>query len=279
MTRLRVAVVGHLEWVEFLRVARVPEAGEIANAELRLSVPAGGGAVAAVQLARFGAECAFFTALGDDDIGHRSHHELEARGVTVHAAFRAEAQRRAITMVDAQRERTIVTIGTRAVPKASDALPWGDLAACDAVYITGCDATAVHHARRARVLVGTSRVLSLFRESGVQLDALVGSAVDASERYDHGDLAVSPKLAVRTQGDRGGYYLLPDGSSHRYAPVPADVTGDTYGAGDTFAAALTFALGERLQVPEALAFAAARAAEVVAFEGPFQPFTAPAACP
>jgi len=271
MTRLRVAVVGHLEWVEFLRVARVPDAGEIANAEMRLSVPAGGGAVAAVQLARFGAECAFFTALGDDELGHRAHHELEARGVAVHAAFRAEAQRRAVTMVDAQRERTIVTIGTRAVPTASDALPWDDLAACDAVYITGCDSEAVHHARRARVLVGTARVLSLFRESGVELDALVGSAIDASERYAPGDLPLPPKLAIRTQGNRGGYYLLPDGSSHRYAPVPAEVTGDTYGAGDTFAAALTFALGKGHQAPDALAFAAARAATVVAFEGPYGP--------
>lgn len=271
MSRPRIAVIGHLEWVEFLRVERVPLAGEIANAQAVLAVPAGGGAVAAVQLARFGAECAFYTALGDDALGRRAEEELRTRGVTVHAAFRPEPQRRAVTLVDAQRERTIVTIGTRAVPSASDALPWSDLARCDAVYITGCDAKAVHHARRASVLVGTSRVLSLFREASVELDALVGSAVDASERYTSGDLPVSPRLAVRTEGASGGFCLLPDGSAHRYPAFPASVTGDTYGAGDTFAAGLTFALGSGLGTSEALAFAAERAAEVVAFEGPYAP--------
>jgi ribokinase len=271
MSRYRVAVVGHLEWVEFLRVERVPAAGEIERAESRLAVPAGGGAVAAVQLARWGADCAFFTALGDDELGHRAHDELRARGVTVHAVFRADAQRRAITLVDAHRERTIITIGTRAVPQAADDLPWQELADCDAVYITGCDAEGVRRARRARVLVATSRVLSVIGESGVQLDALVGSAVDRSERYVPGDLAVIPHLVVRTEGERGGFYVLPDGSMQRYAPVVARVTGDTYGAGDTFAAGLTLALGQRKPLDDALAFAAERAAEVVAFEGPYPP--------
>jgi ribokinase len=271
VSRCRVAVVGHLEWVEFLRVERVPAAGEIVPADLRLEVPAGGGAVAAVQLARWGAECTFFTALGNDERGHRAHDELRARGVTVHAAFRGEPQRRAVTMVDARRERTIVTVGSRAVPHGGDALPWHELAECEAVYVTGCDASAVHHARRARVLVGTSRVLSLFSDTGVQLDALVGSAADASERYSPGDLAVVPHVVVRTEGERGGFYLSSDGSSHRYAPVPATVTGDTYGAGDTFAAALTLALGMNRSITDALAFASSQAAEVLAFEGPYPP--------
>jgi ribokinase len=271
MPRLRIAVVGHLEWVEFLRVERVPGAGEIVHAEHPFAVPAGGGAVAAVQLARWGAESVFFTALGDDELGHRAHADLTARGVRVHAAFRSEAQRRAITLVDAQRERTIVTIGGRLVPHADDVLPWDELDGCDAVYVTWADVGAVRHARRARVVVGTSRVLALLREAAIPLDALVGSDNDTAERYAPGDLDIVPGLVVRTDGERGGRYLLREGRTGRYAAVPATVTGDTYGAGDTFAAALTLALGQKKSPKDALAFAAARAAEVVAFDGPYPP--------
>ncbi|MEA2411961.1 MAG: ribokinase, partial [Thermoleophilaceae bacterium] len=46
------AVVGHVEWVECALVSRVPKAGEIAHARESFEIPAGGGAVAAVQLAR-----------------------------------------------------------------------------------------------------------------------------------------------------------------------------------------------------------------------------------
>lgn len=268
---MRVAVVGHLEWVEFLRVERVPRAGEIVQAYPRCAVPAGGGGVAAVQLARWGAECLFFTAFGDDELGHRAHDQLCARGVQVRAAFRPVPQRRAIAFVDTQHERTIVTIGDRLVPHADDSLTWEELDDCDATYVTGGDAGAVRQARRARILVGTSRIVPLLRSAGVLLDALVGSTNDAAERYAPGDLDVVPRLIVRTAGESGGRYVLSDGSSHRYAPVPTPRKGDTYGAGDTFAAGLTFALGEGEPPADAVAFAAARAAEVVAFEGPYPP--------
>lgn len=268
---MRVAVVGHVEWVEFVRVDQLPRAGDIVHVDPILAVPAGGGAVAAVQLARWGAESGFFTALGEDALGHRAHDDLRARGVKVRATFRREPQRRALTFVDAQRERTIVVIGDRIVVHGADALPWDELATCDAVYITGGDVAAVHQARRARAVVATSRVLPLLREAAIQLDALVGSDNDPAERYAPGDLPVVPHLVVRTDGARGGYFMLPDGVRHPYAAVPATVTGDTYGAGDTFAAGLTFALGEGRAAPEAVAFAAARAAEVVAFQGPYPP--------
>jgi len=49
---MRVAVVGHVEWVEFARVESVPRAGEIVHALETWQEPAGGGAVAAAQLAR-----------------------------------------------------------------------------------------------------------------------------------------------------------------------------------------------------------------------------------
>lgn len=270
---MRIAVVGHLEWVELVRVERVPRSGDIVHGEPLVDVPAGGGAVAAVQLARWGAEALFFTSLGDDALGHRAHDELRARGVQVHATFRPEPQRRAVTLIDPQRDRTILVIGDRLVPHGADALPWDELATCDAVYITGGDTQAIRAARHARAVVATSRILPALREAAIEVDALVGSEVDPDERYRPGDLVVAPRMCVRTDGARGGWYALADGVRHAYTALPVEITGDTYGCGDTFAAALTYALGERRPVAEAVDFAAARAAEVVTFVGPYPPTT------
>ena len=78
---------------------------------------AGGGAVAAVQLARLAGECLFLTALGDDDRGHHAKRQLEGIGVRVEATWRAEPQRRAFVHVDANAERTITVIGDRMGPR------------------------------------------------------------------------------------------------------------------------------------------------------------------
>src|SRR5438046_8738631 len=90
---MRVAVVGHVEWVEFARVEHVPVPGEIVHALETWQEPAGGGAVAAVQLARLAGDCLFLTALGDGDLGHRAASELEQLGVMVAPAWRPEQQR------------------------------------------------------------------------------------------------------------------------------------------------------------------------------------------
>jgi ribokinase len=264
------AVVGHVEVVEFIDVERVPAAGEIVHATSRLTVAAGGGSVAAVALARWAGGCHFYCGLGDDELGHRAEAELRARGVTVHAGWRASPQRRAITMIDTQRERTITVIGDRLVAHADDPLPWDALAACEAVYITGGDAGALVQARRAKVAVGTARILPALRAAGIALDALVSSANDAAERYAAGELTPEPRIVVRTDGSKGGTFVEA-GATHRYRAAPAAVTGDTYGAGDTFAAGVTYGLGRGLPAAEAIADASRRAAEVLAWHGPYPP--------
>src|SRR5438128_1156069 len=208
-----------------------------------IAVPAGGGGVAAVGLARWGADTHFFTALGNDELGDRADKGLRARGVTVHVAERAEPQRRALTLIDARGERTIILTGERHVPRAADALYWNLLPSCDAVYITGGDAAVVRRARAARVVVSTARVLRLLREAAIELDALVGSDDDPAEAYAPGDLEPAPRLVVRTDGARGGTFAIAGQPPQRYEAVPTVVRGDTYGAGDTFAAALALALG------------------------------------
>src|SRR3954452_7140338 len=128
---VRVAVVGHVEWVEFARVEHVPVPGEIVHALEGWEEPAGGGAVAAVQLARLAGEWLFLTALGDDELGHRSKRELEALGVRGEAAWRAGPQRRAFVHVDAGGERTITVTGGRVGPSHDDPLPWAELDGAD----------------------------------------------------------------------------------------------------------------------------------------------------
>jgi ribokinase len=243
-----------VEWVEFLRVPHVPAAGDIVHASEVFEQAAGGGAVAAVQLRKLAGSCLFFTALGDDEIGQRSEADLRSRRVQLDIAWReGEPQRRAVTFVDDDGERTITVLGERLVPHASDRLLWGELASYNAVYLTGGDAEAVRAARKARVLVATSRVLDLIRESGVELDALVGSGRDPSEHYEPGDLPVPPRYSVMTTGSKGGAWQQPDKEPVAFAaePLPGPV-GDTYGAGDSFAAGLTYGLGAGMSIEDAV---------------------------
>ena len=201
----RVGVVGHVELVEFARVARVPLRGEIVHADGFFTEPGGGGAVAAVQLRRLAGEALFLTAVGSGADGDRAAGELRERhGVTVHAARRPGRQRRTFTFLDDAGERTITVLGERIVPRRDDALPWEELGELDAVYLTGADAAGVRAARAARVLVATPRAMQALADSGVRLDVLVGSAEDSGEAYVTGSLQPRPRVVVRTRGARGG---------------------------------------------------------------------------
>jgi sugar/nucleoside kinase (ribokinase family) len=85
----RFAVVGHVEWVDFLTVSHVPGPGEIVNAGHSWAEAAGGGAVAVVQLAKLAGSALFFTALGNDDLGRRSEAQLSNQGIELVATPRA----------------------------------------------------------------------------------------------------------------------------------------------------------------------------------------------
>src|SRR5437763_13883142 len=102
---VRVAVVGHVEWVEFARVERIPAAGDIAHATDVWAEAAGGGSVAAVQLVRLAGEATLFTVLGNDELGRRARKQLTAQGVTVRAVVAKEPQRRPVTLVHGSGER------------------------------------------------------------------------------------------------------------------------------------------------------------------------------
>jgi ribokinase len=257
---VRCAVVGHVEWLDFVPVERVPEAGEILTTNDHWTEPAGGGAVAAAELLRLGAETTFFTAVGEDELGRRAEEALRGRGLRLEVAVRAAPQRRGLTYLDSRGERTITVLGEKLHPLGADPLAWEELDTTDGVYFTAGDEAALGQARRAGVLVATARELGTLRSAGIQLDALVHSARDPAERYEPGQLDPPPRLVVSTEGSDGGRFVG-DGKEGRWAPTPLPgPLADTYGAGDSFAAALAFALGAGRPTDEALDVAAEAAA-------------------
>jgi ribokinase len=266
----RFAVVGHVEWVDFLTVPRVPLAGEIVHADNWWSEAAGGGAVAAVQLAKLAGTAAFFTALGNDDHARRATSTLRGHGVELEVVVRDRPQRRGVALLDVRGERTIVVQGERIVPIGQDDLPWDRLAEMDGIYFTGGDAASLRAARTARTLVATPRARDAMIGSDVTLDALVRSAGDPGEQDDPERRGWSTRLTVATRGPDGGTYTTGDGHTGSFAaaPLPGPIV-DAYGAGDSFAAGLTFGLGSGMDVDAALALAASCGAGNLTGAGPY----------
>jgi ribokinase len=267
---MRTAVVGHVEWIEFVRVERMPRAGEIVHAGEAWEEPGGGGAVAAVQLAKLAGEATLYTALGNDELGRRAAAELRELGVRVEAAFRPEPQRRALVHVDGAGERTITVVGSRLGPAREDPLPWEELEQADAVYVTAGDPEALRAARAAKVVVGTARDLAGLREAGIELDALVASAIDVGERYRPGDLERTPALIATTMGAAGGRWESSEGARGEWpaTPLPAPLA-DSYGCGDSFAAGLTYGLGAGLDPAATVQLGARCGAACLTGRGPY----------
>ena len=264
---MRTAVVGHVEWIRFATVERLPKPGEIIHAQESWLEPAGGGAVAAAELLRLAGNCDFFVAVGDDDTGQAAREALQALGLRVHVAVRDEPQRLGFTYLESNGERTITLMGEKLHPYGNDALPWGELAQIDAVYFSAGDGDALRAARQARVLVATARELPTLADAGVELDALVHSSTDPEETYEPGQIEPEPKHVVTTRGPEGGIYRAGgQKGSFDAAPLSGPVA-DAYGAGDCFAAGLAFALARGDGVEEALAYASARGAEAMTRRG------------
>jgi ribokinase len=271
VSRPRVAVVGHTEWITHAR-GQLPPRGEIGYLTDPLEEPGGGGAVSASQVVKLGAECLFYTALGNDDHGERTAEVLRGLGVKVMAARRDRPQTTGLSVTAPDDpDRTIIIIGGALFPTLDDRLPWGDLVTCDAVYFTGWDPRTLRAARAARRVVVTGRRLGVLVESGVRVDVLVASTADRAERVDPARLPVAPDAIVRTEAERGGSLSL-RGREERYvaAPLPGPAV-DSYGAGDAFVAAVTVGLARGLSLPEAVALGARCGAQALTGRGGLGP--------
>jgi ribokinase len=265
---MQVAVIGHIEWGRFVLVDTVPKPGEIVHTNDTWQEVAGGGSVAAMQLAELADSCLFFTAAGNDEFGKRSIEQMESKGVEVYASVLDEVTTKDIYVyIDNQKERTITVTGNLKPDGNDSNLPWGKLADVDAVYFVSGNQAALLAARKAKTLVSTVRILPRLAESGVQFDALVCSKKDTGELYRDGDLSPKPKLVVTTAGVEGG--SCSNGEKYNAEIVPESDIVDTYGCGDSFAAGLTFALGQNKDLSEALKFAAHCGAEAARRRGSF----------
>jgi ribokinase len=246
----RVAVVGHVEWVDFLRVAHLPVRGEVQAARREFTHAGGGAVVAAAVLAELGAEVDFFCAVGQDADGDTAVRELEARGITVHAARREVATRQVLTLLDQDGERTIMTLGERLQPQGDDTLDWNRLRDADGVYVTAGDLAAVQRARAARVLVASPRLRERLDNRPLELDAVVFSASDADEVRWAQALEPWTRLMVATDGASGGRWWGASEGQWNAVPPPGPIR-DTYGCGDAFAAGFTFGMASGMTVAEA----------------------------
>jgi len=246
----RVAVVGHVEWVDFLPVPRFPPRGQVLGAEGGFERAGGGGTVAALALVEAGADVDFFCALGTDARGRAALAQLEERGVRMHAAWRDQPTRRAITLLEPDGERTIVTLGERLEPRGDDDLDWDRLDDAASVYFTAGDAGALRHARRSPVVVATPRAVDVLGSAGVKIDAVVFSDRDDDEREWAHRIAAQSRLLVATEGARGGRWWGESEGRWSAVPLPGEPR-DSYGCGDSFAAAFTLGLGRGDTVAQA----------------------------
>ncbi len=246
----RVAVVGHVEWVDFVSVPHLPVHGKILNADSAFACAGGGGGVAASILAELGAEVDFYCALGRDANGQAAVAQLEDRGVRVHVAWRDEPTRRAVTFLEPGGERTIVTLGDRLQPGGSDELDWERVGDVGSVYFTAGDDEALRQAHRSEFVVATPRARDVLESEGARIYALVFSEGDEDESAWAHRVASHTQLLVATEGAHGGRWWGESEGHWAAAPLPGPPR-DTYGCGDSFAAAFTLGLGRGGSIADA----------------------------
>jgi ribokinase len=255
---VRCAVVGHVEWVEFARVPHVPAAGEIVHADEIWAEPGGGGAVVASQLAKLAGGCDFFTALGDDELGHDAKGYLQRLDMDLHVQWTWSSKtRRAWVHVDSDGERTITVLGDKLLPDTPEGID-----AYDLVFFVSGTVEALRAARGARFLAATLRETPTLAAAGVPFDLLVGSVADPRERQEGSLIA---RTVVLTEGGAGG---TANGARYAAAALPGPIA-DSYGAGDSFGAALAFGLARGDDLAAALELAAAAGAAVLTGRGPY----------
>ncbi len=266
--KLRMAVVGHIEWITFLKVDSLPEPGKISHATKYFEGPAGGGAVSAIKMASIlKQEVTFFTSLGNDDKGKESKRILEGMGLKLQISWRNQETRSGISLIDEKGDRAITVIGKRLEPRGREQLQWEKLIKCDGIFISAGDKDALSHARQSKVLTVTPRVgIKTLQESNIRIDALIGSGLDPGERVNRNILKPKPKLIIATEGEKGGI-AWPFGR-YKAASINSPLL-DTYGCGDSFAAGVTIGLAAGWTAEQAISLGAHSGALCSTYLGPY----------
>ena len=251
---LNFAVVGHVEWMNFLKVDQLPKPGVISHSEKSTEYPAGGGSVIAKTLSELtNNQVHFFTSLGNDYYGEQSFKILSNYGIRLHVAWRDKPTRKGFSLIDSNGERSITVIGERLAPTYKDKLDWNLFEKMDGIFITASDSEIFKKARIADSLCTTPRVgINIINKSNVFLDGLIGSNLDPGEVFSLSDISIKPKLIIKTEGENGGI-LYPGG---RYeALINAKQKIDSYGCGDAFAAGILYGLSSKWSIDKILSLA------------------------
>ena len=269
LPKLKLAVIGHIEWVTFLKVDQLPIAGEISHAKDYFEEAAGGAAVAAVQMARLINEPVdLITSLGKDNNGEKCYERLIKLGLNLKVAWREKPTRKGISLISKDGERAITVIGERLQPIASDDLPWSDMKNYDGIFITATDKEGIRLASKARFVAATPRTgKAALKNSKVKINALIGSGLDPGEEINYEELVPKPDIYIATEGKLGGTVYPKE---YKYKAIkPSSQEIDTYGCGDCFAGAVTTALAAKLNLDQAIKIGAYCGAECSTHYGPY----------
>ena len=249
---LKFAVIGHIEWITFIKVDQLPKPGLISHSQISLEYPAGGGAVIAKKLRELTyGEVHFYTSLGNDFYGNQCLNILENMGIKLHVAWSEKPTRKGFSVIDSEGERSITIIGERLAPSHKDNLDWTTLNNMDGIFITAADKEILKKSRMAKTVCATPRVgLNIINESGIFLDALIGSNLDPGEVFSLNELRIMPKFVIKTEGENGGI-IFPGGSRYK-AIKNKKIKVDSYGCGDSFAAGFLYGLSSYWHIEESL---------------------------
>ena len=269
LPKLKLAVIGHIEWVTFLKVDQLPIAGEISHAKDYFEEPAGGAAVAAVQMARLINEPVdLITSLGKDNNGEKCYERLIKLGLNLKVAWREKPTRKAISLISQDGERAITVIGERLQPIGSDELTWSDMKNYDGIFITATDKEGIRLASKARFVAATPRTgQATLKNSKAKINALIGSGLDPGEEINYEELVPKPDIYIATEGKLGGTVYPKE---YKYKAIkPSSQEIDTYGCGDCFAGGVTTALAAKLNLDQAIKIGAYCGAECSTHYGPY----------
>ena len=265
------AVIGHIEWINFIKVDQLPKPGLISHSKESLEYPAGGGSVIAKRLRELTlSEVHFFTALGNDFYGNKCLNILQNMGIKLHVAWRDKPTRKGFSVIDSEGERSITIIGDRLTPTHKDNLDWNILNEMDGIFITAGDKEIFKKSRFAKVLCSTPRVgLNIINESRIFLDGLIGSNLDPGEVFSLNELILKPKFVIKTEGENGGI-IFPGG---RYKAIEnKEIKVDSYGCGDSFAAGILYGLSSNWDIEESLNLAKIMGRDCSEHFGPYEKY-------
>ncbi len=268
LPKMRLAVVGHLEWMTFLSVDKKLKPGLITHASKCMEEPAGGGAMVAIKLSEIlGRNVHFFTALGKDELGRKAYEKLKSKGISLSVNWKDQPTRRGISIVDPKGERSITVIGERLEPSITDIISPEYLEKVDGIFITAGDVKTIQLSRKAKFLAATPRVgIEKINLAKVKLDALIGSGLDPDEKARSKELIIKPKLRIETRGKWGGE-VWPGGKYKSFRLRKPMI--DAYGCGDSFAAGVTAGLSAGWEINYAISLGANLGANCATHFGPY----------